>query len=224
MVKLAPCLRVMAMLGVMLGVVSDGYFFGVVCDDGTKRKEDFFGLSYPGLVVGFTLAVMVAAGSAYSHMKLNKHLQTKSSDDSASINGDDHHQSDDDIKLFWYQWIALLGNSIAEAADVVAPTAFTVKLGMHNQPLSKEDEGIFNAGLFVFGLICAAADTMSCRLAMLALNRAEKHRSNEIAAISEPFLGRSSPQPSTDAASASPRSEEDENKQHTIITINSSAS
>lgn len=168
--RYAPHFRKIAAFATMLGILSDAFFFGTVIDDGTQKKEDFFGLSYPAIAAGLFLAAISAWGSAYSHIKRDAHCQNKSTDDSASINGDDFN----DITLFWYQKAALIGNTVAEAADVVAPIAFVIKLGTHAMPLSKQNEGILNAGLFLLGISCAVADTTSCYMAMLSLNQIAK--------------------------------------------------
>lgn len=186
-------------------LISDAYWIGGLIDLAAQLDDDGYGLSWYGMGFGTALALVTAAGSAYSHTMLNlnhqreeithdhicktdqqitetDHLITNDEDEEHSHDQDEEHHHDHDHshdhdgKLTWLQYAALAGDYISHIGDIAGPITFIADIAAKDR-LPLWGKALVQCGATLFGGISSVANVRSCKNSIEELNKnqAEHH-------------------------------------------------
>lgn len=166
--------------------ISDSYWLATLFDIASNFEPDIVGLSFYGVGFGATLALLSAAGAAYSHRTLNTLHQPERSDEISTVeNSTAEYVSMPDMSLqtkspvessehkhshlTLFQKLALAGDFISHAGDIAGPLTFVINLATGNN-LSRLGKGLLHCSATLFGGVASIANVRTCKNAMLEQN------------------------------------------------------
>lgn len=160
--------------------ISDAYWLGGLIDLAAQLDDAGYGLSWYGMGFGAAIALLTAAGSAYSHTALNLNHQHHPAEHAEEdrereplLKSSQHERQHQAANITIPQKIALAGDFISHVGDIAGPITFVADI-IAKDRLPLWGKALIQCGATLFGGVASVANVRSCRNSMYELN-AQQH-------------------------------------------------